>query len=160
MVCFIISEGNWLSLIFLQPSPFPVSTPRNGDVRNYAALTAFLFANWETDQWGHRDHKSKRVGGVGLLRYGSTLTWHVPNKCQRGYWDGVALQWINLGSAWILQSEMDVRGRGTRWWSEKSICLDEMRKDFFYSLYFALTCNTQTQMNKHLHAQTQSTAGK
>lgn len=46
----------------------------------------FLFASWETDQWGQQDHRSS-TGGVGLLRYGSTLAWHVPNKCQRGCGD-------------------------------------------------------------------------
>lgn len=52
---------------------------------------SLLFANRETNQWGQQDHKS-RVGGVDLLRYGSTLTWHVPNKCQRGDLDRESLK--------------------------------------------------------------------
>lgn len=92
--CLLYHSGGKQTFSHLSPTTTPsISGWEQGCVQLCGRLNLPPCNLRGMDQWGHdvyRDHKSKGgggVGGVGQLRYGSTLTWRVPNKCQRGYWD-------------------------------------------------------------------------
>lgn len=71
IVCFIISEGNRLFFILTQPPLLPVSAQKCAPLRSPHRLP---LCKLRDRSMRTQRSQEQEVGGVGLFRYGSTLT--------------------------------------------------------------------------------------